>query len=370
MPRTRLTAFGWFCLSIGALLILLGLLTGSPSVAGAGVSFVLLPLVALPCAAFNLAGLRFSVEAPASVPAGQTFRLDLLVDGRRRPLRAFAVYLEGGSSPAILCDPVLLASIPVTGPTRITRQGMAQRRGLRPSFHYRIVSGFPLGLASSAISGDTELNLVVTPNPPRARPLPSVDLHAATGSHRAVQRACDETGLPRSLRDYVIGDPPRLVDWKASARRTSLVIREIERAGPQAVRLLFHSYHPRLTSRFAVLPRQGFETALGHLMGIAEQLLKTRRPLQIWADFMEADALRHIDPGTPAYARFLRDLAEAQMCPRGHLKRLLRLVTERDTHDCLTVIVSDCPRRYWERRIAALVRGPVVCLDNSGIPPT
>lgn len=368
MPRTRLTAFGWFCLSIGVLLILLGLLTGSPAVAGGGVSFVLLPLVALPCATFNLAGLRFSVQAPANVPVGQTFQLDLLVDGCRRPLRAFAVYLEGGSSPSILCDPVLIASVPVTRPARITRHSMAQRRGFHPSLHYRIVSGFPLGLASSAISGETELNLVVTPNPPRARPLPSADLHAASGSHRAAQQACDDTGLPRSLRDYVMGDPLRLIDWKASARRATLVVREIERAGPQAVRLLFHSYHPHLKSRLAVLPQQGFEAALGHLMGVAEDLLRTRRPLQIWADFMETDELRRIDLGTPGHSRFLRDLAEAQRCPRGHLKRLLRLVTERNTHDCLTVIVSDCPRRYWERRIAGLVRGPVVCLDNSGVP--
>lgn len=370
MPRTRLTAFGWLCVSIGGLLVLLGLLTGTPSAAGAGVSFVLLPLIALPCAAFNLAGLQFSVEAPSSVPTGQTFHLDLVINGCRRPLRAFAVHVGGESSPPILCDPVLIAAIPVTGPTRVTRQGMAQQRGFRPSFRYRIVSSFPLGLASGTLSGETELNLAVTPIPLHARPLPSADLHAATGSHRAVQQACDDTGLPRSLRDYVMGDPPRLVDWKASARRTTLVVREIERAGPQAVRLLFQSYHPRLESQLAVMPRQGFEAALGHLMGIMEHLRKTRRPLQIWADFMEEDTARHIAPGTPGYSRFLRDLAEAQVRPRGHLKRLLRLVTERSTHDCLTIIVSNCPRRYWERRITALARGPVVCLDNSGISST
>jgi uncharacterized protein (DUF58 family) len=370
VPRTRLTAPGWFSLSIGILLVLAGLLTGCASVAGTGVCLVLLPVIALPCAAFNLAGLRFSVEAPANIPAGQTFQLDLIVNGCRRPLRAFAVSLEVDSSPPILCAPILVAAIPTTAPARLTRQALAHQRGFRPTCRYRLVSSFPLGLASGVICGETELNLAVTPRAVHARPLPPADLHATTGSHRALQQACDETGLSRSLRDYVMGDPPRLIDWKASARRSTLVSREFERAGPQTVRLLFHSYQPRLESQLAVLPRQGFETALGHFMGIAEHLSRSRRPLLIWGDFMQDDALRHIDLGTPGYAGFLRDLADAQVRPRSHLKRLLRIITERSTHDCLTLIVSNCPRRCWERRIAALVRGPVICLDNNGIPPT
>lgn len=361
--RTRLTGWGWAFVVCGAALIPVGLVAGRETLAAAGLSLVLLALLARGCAALNVARIQFSVSAPARVSVGEEFSLELTFDARRRPFPALGLQLENTDTPPVLRGPATLAGIPVTRRLSASGRSLVNRRGYLPLFHYRLSSTFPLGLARGTVRGQVPLDLAVTPAPRRLAGLSQSELSAVKGLRQAFRHAFDELGSPRSLRDYVAGDPPRWVDWNATARRQTLVVREIERSGLQHVRILFHSYHPRL----AVLPERGFETALAHLHWLVDDLVRSCGPLEVWADFMDTEAARKVEWGNATHDAFLRELADASMARAAPFKRVLRYAADPAAQRCLTVVLSNCPRRYWERRLTVLVRGPILCADNAGV---
>jgi len=46
-----------------------------------------------------------------------------------------------------------------------------------------------------------------------------------------------------TVREYVVGDPMRLVDWKASARRGGWVVKEFEHEGVQSLTFSWEQVH-------------------------------------------------------------------------------------------------------------------------------
>lgn len=120
--------------------------------------------------------------------------------------------------------------------------------------------------------------MLVYPRPEsRSPPLPA---HDGPGARTRIRAQGDE---PHHLRDYHVGDPPKQVAWKPSARIGKLLVREYESRSDRELRLEFASltamsYEARIArltrwvieadrigARFAlVLPKQVIGPAQGH----------------------------------------------------------------------------------------------------------
>ncbi|MCS6850539.1 MAG: DUF58 domain-containing protein, partial [Gemmataceae bacterium] len=64
------------------------------------------------------------------------------------------------------------------------------------------------------------------------------------GEHRRVRRLVERAAEIRGLRDYRSGDPPRRIDWKATARRNRLTVREYEDTVPPRLTLIVEPWLP------------------------------------------------------------------------------------------------------------------------------
>lgn len=79
-----------------------------------------------------------------------------------------------------------------------------------------------------------------------------------------------------SLQDYRPGDDPRRVDWKTSARRNSLVLREYEVTDQDQTTVL-------LDRRWAVHTPQSFEDAVSAVASIVNACVRSERPVRLAA---------------------------------------------------------------------------------------
>lgn len=172
----------------------------------------------------NLDKLSLVQVAADPVFAGDALHLELHLrseDGRRR----YAVTLKLG-------DQFQHAEIE-PGDTTIVRFGLPSgRRGWFVPEPVRISTTWPFGLfyAWSYLHSDVRGLIYPRPESPPAA-LPRVPDPGRIGGADP-----GEDDL-RSLRDYAIGDPMRLIAWKASARTGDLLVRQLE--APQARETVF-----------------------------------------------------------------------------------------------------------------------------------
>jgi uncharacterized protein (DUF58 family) len=168
----------------------------------------------------NLAGVTGHVEEAEPVPAGAGAALSAALEaGRRRWALGVEVSLEGAGT-------VRAALGEAGGPVRVAVPLPALARGVHRVRAARVFSSWPLGLwkARRAIPAPSEL--VVYPAP--------AALATSRGAGGGVGELYDLLGAahgflqPSELREYRPGDELRLVHWKASARRGTLVIKEWE----------------------------------------------------------------------------------------------------------------------------------------------
>jgi uncharacterized protein (DUF58 family) len=114
----------------------------------------------------------------------------------------------------------------LTWPLRSRRRGLHRLRAL----HLRMPSR--LGLAWHQRRWDLGAEVEVIPGlrAAQAQVLRAGHQHRAAGRRRDRRRG--DNGAFESLREYVRGDDPRRIDWKGSAKRSSLMVRqyELERA--------------------------------------------------------------------------------------------------------------------------------------------
>jgi len=168
----------------------------------------------------NLAGAHGRVEEAAMMPAGAGGTVAAVVcAGRRRWAVGAELELEGaGTVHASLGQAEGEVRIPVAVPPLA--------RGVYRVSAARIVSTWPLGLWKARRSVPAPEEIVIYPAP--------LALATSRGAGGGVGELYDMLGAaqgylqPSSLREYRPGDEMRLVHWKASARRGSLVIKEWE----------------------------------------------------------------------------------------------------------------------------------------------
>ncbi len=109
--------------------------------------------------------------------------------------------------------------------SRLVTPLLPARRGDLPAGDVTIRSLGPLGIAGRQASHDLAGTIRVLPEFASRRHLPSRLARLREMDGRAAVQIRGEGTEFDSLRDYVIGDDVRSIDWRATARRTEVVVR-------------------------------------------------------------------------------------------------------------------------------------------------
>jgi uncharacterized protein (DUF58 family) len=176
-----------------------------------GVVATLLAATAWP--AILLAKARVSMTAPHDATAGRPLQLRVEVSGWRQHLKIRLVEPPSGWT---------AAAVPAGGDIQIT----IERRGVIDDVTFELAAGGPLGVVWWRARGRVTLAhpIEVGPVPHEPAGLPV----AAAGGAGGDPRVGAGLDVVRSVREYVPGDPARLVHWPLSARHGSLVVKELD----------------------------------------------------------------------------------------------------------------------------------------------
>ncbi|MEV5712153.1 DUF58 domain-containing protein [Actinoallomurus sp. NPDC052274] len=185
-------------------------------------------IVALVVADLVLAGnvrrLRLHRSGDTNVRLGEEATVSLIVEnpGPRR-LRA---RLRDAWPPSAGASPrTSTVTIPPGERRRVETRLVPTRRGDRAAVTVTVRSYGPLGLAARQLNRAAPWTVRVLPAFPSRRHLPAklARLRELTGQHVALIRG-QGTEFD-SLREYVNGDDVRSIDWRATARRSDVVVR-------------------------------------------------------------------------------------------------------------------------------------------------
>jgi uncharacterized protein (DUF58 family) len=180
-------------------------------------------LVAAVWPAVALVTVGVVVATPSDGTAGRSLPVTLTLTGRAAGLR---VRLLTGPSTWHRAD----------APSHGTVGVVPQRRGVFTGVVAEVRSASPLGLLAwrRRIEVTLDRPLEVAPRPLTVRYEPA--LGSDREAHARPRTSATGHEITRGVREYVDGDPIRLVHWPATARTGSVMVRELE--GPQRTRLL------------------------------------------------------------------------------------------------------------------------------------
>jgi uncharacterized protein (DUF58 family) len=148
---------------------------------------------------------RVSFDVPADGTVGRPLEVTATVTGVRSPLRLRLV------APAA---PMVAAAAPATGAVTV----VPTARGVVTEVTAEVDVGAPVGLVWCRRRITTSL----------ARPLEVAPRPIEEALAASVLAARPGGEAVRTLREYVPGDPAKLVHWPSTARRGQLVVKELE----------------------------------------------------------------------------------------------------------------------------------------------
>lgn len=171
-----------------------------------------------------LRGIEVERRVPHGLPAGRDGRVVYRVRNRKRRFPSLSLEIEDRGLPGR----VFLPRVAAGGTELATATVGFERRGVRRLGPVILSTAFPFGFFEK--SGDMELpgELVVWPRTDRSLHQASAgdgDGHGA----RPWQLPSGPRGEYRGLREYRIGDDPRDIHWRTTARRDRPVVREYDR---------------------------------------------------------------------------------------------------------------------------------------------
>lgn len=170
----------------------------------------------------NLSGLRFAFAAQRPVFCGANARFHLTIDNRgHRPRHGVLVRWNYDTDDDGPHDVVESFSIKGDEIARHAIENRATRRGWQPLKRVVVSTRFPFGLFRAWSPLDISTECLVYPRPAGEQALP-----------RSAAESVRESGLKgigrddfAGFRDYVPGDSPRQIHWKAAAREQGLPVK-------------------------------------------------------------------------------------------------------------------------------------------------
>ncbi len=167
--------------------------------------------------------LQFSRSGDTRVMLGQRGVTTLaIVNPGRRELRGV---LRDSWQPTAGASERVSLRVPARGRAEVTTTLEPTRRGDKSAGPVTVRSVGPLGLAARQASRDVPWTVRVLPPFLSRKHLPEklALLRQLDGQHRSLIRG--QGSEFDSLREYVIGDDVRSIDWRSSARRSDVVVR-------------------------------------------------------------------------------------------------------------------------------------------------
>src|ERR1700704_5572928 len=169
-------------------------------------------------------GLAFTRSSAASVRLGKPVEVTLTIGNAGR--RAVRGVLRDAWPPSAAAEVDRhRIAIPAGEHRNVVTRLLPTRRGDRPASRVTVRSLGPLGLAGRQVSHDVPWSVRVLPPFHSRKHLPSrlARLQQMDGRNAVLIRG-QGTEFD-SLREYVIGDDVRSIDWRATARRADVVVR-------------------------------------------------------------------------------------------------------------------------------------------------
>lgn len=286
--RSAPTRRGWTVAGTSAALVVGSRVLGAGSLAGLGISGLLLVLFAVACATRGRPELDIRRHArPSRVHVGGGGRV--VLEGTttgRIPLLALTELVDGGARAARF----VLSPAPAGTPIEATYAVPTNRRGRHELGPLLAIVGDPLGLARRAYEVADVTDIIVRP-----RVFPVLAPRRAGGGDQDPRAegtrvpAFEPAGEFLGLRDYEPGDDPRRVHWRSSARLGELVVRQDEAAAPGRVVLV-------LDTRAGAHDEASFEAAVEAVASIATRLDADRAPVEVLTT--DGQVLGRPGPGT------------------------------------------------------------------------
>jgi uncharacterized protein (DUF58 family) len=248
--------------------------------------------------------------------------------------------------------------IPAGGHATVTTTMAPTRRGDKPAGKVTVRSVGPLGLAARQASRAVPWTVRVLPPFLSRKHLPEklARLRQLDGQHRSLIRG--QGSEFDSLREYVVGDDVRSIDWRSSARRSDVVVRTWRPERDRRVVLVLDTGRTS-AGRVAGVPRLDAAmdaalllAALASRAGDRVDLLAIDR--RVRARVVGASRTEVLPRMTDAMALVDSELAESD----GDLMASTLLATARQR--CLVVLLTDLNPAALELgllpRLALLVR--------------
>jgi len=214
MRIPHLTGAGWTCVGFALMMFL------AARTSGAGWLIVLCCLLiggliaGAVWSAFSLMRMGAGLSAPADTVAGEDTPVTLTL--RRPGLGVLARVLDpSGDQRGVVDGPNLMDPV------------VFERRGVVRDLRIEFVSSAPLGLVRQRRVTRVGLTHPVFVAPRIGDDVPPDDAAGAVDGEVTAGAPVDGDRL-RSVREHMSGDPMRLVHWPATARRGSLVVKELE----------------------------------------------------------------------------------------------------------------------------------------------
>ncbi|MDQ1257691.1 MAG: hypothetical protein QG656_2297 [Candidatus Hydrogenedentes bacterium] len=265
MEARRLRLSGRVFLLIFVLVLLAAWNTGTNLfylIVGGLFSFIFMSAVA---ADVTVRRLRVTREAPEAVHRAEEFGVTVRIENHKRVIPALFLRVESDSRPGKSAGYVL--KIPARRAAVFRMTEMFPKRGVYPLPPITVVSMFPFGLMEMRRRiPETPAEVVVYP---RVNAVRADFLERLPGAPVLPRVAVGDGDEFFSLREYVRGDDPRKISWRATARFGKLVVREYARGASRYAVFILDTYQPPDMPDF---PEQ-FEEAIELVASLAVTLL-------------------------------------------------------------------------------------------------
>jgi uncharacterized protein (DUF58 family) len=235
-PRRTIwpTRDGWWCLFVVMGLGVAAINTGNNLLYLLVSLLLALIIVSGVLSEQSMRGLHLTPIQPDEIYAGRPALFGAIIANRKRWLASYSISIEilsAGATARVLYLPRLDAG----GERVVTWEETVPRRGRHRLAGVRVITRFPFGLFLKAGRPLLAADVVAFP---AVRAL-SPDLARELGmeSDKTTRRRGRGTHL-YNLRSYRVGDDPRLIHWRSSAKTPTLMVRELEAEATEDTRLV------------------------------------------------------------------------------------------------------------------------------------
>jgi uncharacterized protein (DUF58 family) len=174
----------------------------------------------------GLGGLGVRRILPPVIHAGTPYLMGISLENRKRRLPSFSIEVEDLVEGRPIDKRCYFLKLPAGRTQETSYRHTLARRGRHKLSGFRLATKFPFGLMARAREVPDAAEMVVYP---ALAELPAVVLRGLPSPPApARNKAPSRHGELAGLRAFRVGDDPRGIHWRSSARRGMLIVREHE----------------------------------------------------------------------------------------------------------------------------------------------